>query len=116
MTTVAGTQLHVRDDGPKDAPAIILLHGFGSSLHTWEAWAQALKGTTASIRLDLPGSGLSPPDPTGDYTDARAIALILVLMDQLGIAQGGAGRQFDWRAHCLELCGGRIRSAFRNSC
>jgi pimeloyl-ACP methyl ester carboxylesterase len=36
---VAGMGLHVRDDGPKDAPAILLLHGFGASLHTWEPWA-----------------------------------------------------------------------------
>ena len=85
MLTVAGTQLHVRDDGPKDAPAIILLHGFGSSLHTFEPWAQALKADYRVVRLDLPGSGLSPPDPTGDYTDTRSITLILVLMDQLGI-------------------------------
>ncbi len=87
MLTVAGTRLHVRDDGPKEAPAIILLHGFGSSLHTFEPWAEALKQDYRVVRLDLPGSGLSPPDPTGDYTDTRSIALILVLMDQLGIAK-----------------------------
>ena len=34
----AGLRLHVRDSGPKDAPAVVLLHGFGASLHTWEAW------------------------------------------------------------------------------
>jgi pimeloyl-ACP methyl ester carboxylesterase len=85
MLTVAGTTLHVRDDGPKEAPAVILLHGFGSSLHTFEPWAQALKADYRTVRLDLPGSGLSPPDPTGDYTDTRSTALILVLMDQLGI-------------------------------
>jgi pimeloyl-ACP methyl ester carboxylesterase len=29
----AGSKLR---HGPRDAPAIIMLHGFGSSLHTWE--------------------------------------------------------------------------------
>jgi len=85
MLTVAGTQLHVRDDGPKNAPAVILLHGFGSSLHTFEPWAEALKADYRVVRLDLPGSGLSPPDTTGDYTDTRSVTLILVLMDRLGI-------------------------------
>jgi len=85
MLTVAGASLHVRDDGPKDAPAVILLHGFGASLHTFEPWAEALKADFRVVRLDLPGSGLSPPDPTGDYTDTRSMALILVLMDQLSI-------------------------------
>ncbi len=85
MVAVAGTQLHVRDDGPRGAPAILMLHGFGSSLHTFEPWAQALKDEYRVVWIDLPGSGLSPPDPTGDYTDARTITLILVLLDELGI-------------------------------
>lgn len=85
MTEVAGTQLHARDDGPRDAPVLIMLHGFGSSLHTWEPWAQALVGKYRVIRLDLPGAGLSPPDPTNDYTDARSIALILALMDRRSV-------------------------------
>ncbi|MFN7057127.1 alpha/beta fold hydrolase [Hyphomonas sp.] len=85
MVDVAGTTLHVRDDGPADAPALLFLHGFGSSLHTFEPWAEALQSDYRVVRLDLPGSGLSPPDPTDDYTDTRNIALILALMDQLGI-------------------------------
>jgi len=87
MLTVAGNQLHVRDNGPKHAPAVILLHGFGSSLHTFEPWAEALKADYRVVRLDLPGSGLSPPDPSGDYTDARSTEILLVLMDQLGIGK-----------------------------
>ncbi|WP_396594070.1 alpha/beta fold hydrolase [Brevundimonas sp. R86498] len=85
MVTVAGTRLHVRDTGPRDAPAVILLHGFGASLHTWEPWAEALDDDLRVIRLDLPGAGLSPPDPTGDYTDARVTTLLLALMDQRGL-------------------------------
>lgn len=84
---VAGTRLDVRDSGPKDAPTVILLHGFGSSLHTWEAWAGPLSSDHRVIRFDLPGCGLSPPDPTGDYSDARSIAVMLALMDRLGVAK-----------------------------
>lgn len=29
MVQVLGTNLHVRESGPKDAPAVLLLHGFG---------------------------------------------------------------------------------------
>lgn len=85
MMEVAGATLHVRDDGPRGAPALLLIHGFGSSLHTFEPWAEALQADYRVIRLDLPGSGLSPPDPADDYTDTRNIALILALMDRLGI-------------------------------
>lgn len=84
MMPVAGAVLHVRVDGPETAPAVIMIHGFGSSLHTWEDWAQALKDRYRVIRLDLPGSGLSPPDPTGRYDDERVFDLLAALMDQLG--------------------------------
>jgi pimeloyl-ACP methyl ester carboxylesterase len=86
LLDVDGVRLHVRDSGPKGAPAVILIHGFGSSLQTWETWAQGLAAGHRVIRFDLPGSGLSSPDPSGDYTDARTMHLLLALMDQLGVA------------------------------
>jgi len=83
--TIEGVRLRLRDTGPRDAPAVILLHGFGASLDTWEPWAQALSPRLRVIRFDLPGFGLTGPDPTGDYTDARAISILIELMDQLQI-------------------------------
>ena len=65
----------------------MLLHGFGSSLHTWEDWAGPLAVDHRVIRFDLPGCGLSPPDPTGDYTDARSVAVLVALLDRLGVAK-----------------------------
>ncbi len=87
MVTVAGWRLHVRDSGPRDAPAVILIHGFGASLQTWDAWAEGLARTHRVIRFDLPGSGLSPPDPAGDYTDARSLQLLIALMDHFGLTR-----------------------------
>lgn len=63
------------------------LKGFGSSLHTWEPWAQDLSKDMRVIRIDLPGSGLSSPDPAGDYSDTHTIQIILGLLDQLGVAK-----------------------------
>lgn len=96
---VAGRIVHLRDEGPRDdAEPLVLLHGLGGSLHDWEPWTAALRGTHRVIRLDLPGSGLSSAAAEGDYrveTDARAV---LALLDHLHvqrfrlIAQGrGAG-------------------------
>jgi pimeloyl-ACP methyl ester carboxylesterase len=82
---VEGIRLHVCDSGPKDAPALLLLHGFGASLHTWEPWAQALEPSFRVIRIDLPGSGLTGADPANDYTDARAVRLLVALLDRLGV-------------------------------
>ena len=85
--TVDGMRLHVRDSGPKDAPALIFLHGFASSLQTWDAWAKLLAPDYRVIRFDLPGSGLTGPDPTGDYTDLRTMQVLLGLMDKLDIGR-----------------------------
>ena len=85
LRSVGPWQLHVRQSGPPDAPAVVMLHGFGSSLHTWDAWAKGLLTTHRVIRIDLPGSGLSPPDPAHDYRDERSLDMLIALMDSLGL-------------------------------
>ncbi len=99
---VAGLRLHMRDTGPRAAPALILLHGFGSSLHTWDAWAADLEKDFRVIRYDQPGFGLTGPDPSGDYSDARSIAVLAALMDRLGVAKAtiignSMGGRIAWR-------------------
>jgi pimeloyl-ACP methyl ester carboxylesterase len=100
---VAGVRLHVRDTGPRDGPAVLLIHGFGSSLHTWEAWEPLLADRFRLIRLDLPGFGLTGPDPTGDYSDERSVAVLEALLDRLGVARAAAvvgssmGGRIAWR-------------------
>jgi pimeloyl-ACP methyl ester carboxylesterase len=85
LRSVGPWQLHLRQSGPPDAPAVVLLHGFGSSLHTWDAWAKGLATTHRVVRIDLPGSGLSPPDPAHDYRDERSLDMLIALMDSLGL-------------------------------
>jgi pimeloyl-ACP methyl ester carboxylesterase len=84
---IAGIRLHLRDTGPKSAPALVFLHGFGSSLQTWDDWARDLEADHRVIRYDLPGFGLTGADPTADYSDRRSIAVLLALMDKLGVAR-----------------------------
>jgi pimeloyl-ACP methyl ester carboxylesterase len=89
LRQVGPWRLHLRDTGPRDAPVILFIHGFGSSLHTWEEWASALESRYRIVRFDLPGNGLSDPDPEGDYSDERSHKLIVTLMDGLGLVQVG---------------------------
>lgn len=86
LVDILGVRLHLRESGPAGAPAVILLHGFGSSLHTWEPWAVALAVDRRVLRFDMPGTGLSGPDPTGDYSDPRSLALLAAIMDRAGLA------------------------------
>jgi pimeloyl-ACP methyl ester carboxylesterase len=84
---VAGIRLHLRDSGPRTASALVLLHGFGSSLQTWDDWARNLEADHRVIRYDLPGFGLTGADPTADYSDRRGVAVLLALLDRLGVAR-----------------------------
>jgi pimeloyl-ACP methyl ester carboxylesterase len=100
--TVDGMRLHVRDSGPKDAPPVILLHGFGGSVHTWDAWAEGLQATHRVVRYDQPGAGLSAPDRLGQYTDERGMQVLAALMDQLGLQHASLvghsmGGRLAWR-------------------
>ena len=102
LRTIDGTALHVRDEGPRDAPALLLLHGLGSSLHTWNAWADTLRTMYRVVRLDLPGHGLSGPAPADDYSDSRTTALLLALLDSLAIDRAtlignSMGGRFAWQ-------------------
>ena len=102
-----GVRLHVRDTGPRDGPAVLLIHGFGSSLHTWEAWMPLLEDRFRVVSLDLPGFGLTGPDPTGDYSDERSITVLVALMDRLGIGKAAVvgssmGGRIAWRFAAAE--------------
>lgn len=49
----------VVDIGPRDAPAVLLLHGTGASSHSFRRMAPALAGPFRLVIPDLPGQGLS---------------------------------------------------------
>ena len=78
-----GMQVHYRDEG--DGDVILLIHGTGSSLHTWEKWAQGLIKSYRVIRLDLPAYGLTGKDPKKRYTSKDYVDLINDFMTQLEI-------------------------------
>ena len=77
----------VQDSGPREAPAILLLHGFGASLQAWDDWAPALEKNLRVLRIDIPGFGLSGPAVNQDYSDAADVARVIAVMDQLGVQQ-----------------------------
>ena len=44
--SVNGMQINYKDTGPQNAPVLLLLHGFGSSLQTWDDWARVWEKNT----------------------------------------------------------------------
>lgn len=83
--TIDDVEIRYRDEGPKNAPTIVMVHGFTSSLETWDTLANDLKSDYRIIRLDLPGHGLSGIDPSGDYSNARTVRLFSLLLKQLNL-------------------------------
>lgn len=102
-----GMQVHVRDTGPRDDPApIVLLHGMASSLHSFEGWQQALSTDRRVITVDLPGFGLTGPSPQGEYRIEAYTRFTLRLLDALGVKRvilGGnaLGGEVAWQTALL---------------
>jgi len=79
--TVDGHRLRYVRAG--SGPAVVLVHGFGSSLYTWKDVIPALALRHDMVALDLPGFGQSDQPPDLSFADfPRAV---LGLMDRLGI-------------------------------
>ncbi|MBU3619331.1 alpha/beta fold hydrolase [Polynucleobacter sp. JS-Fieb-80-E5] len=98
-----GVNIHYQDTGPSKNPVpILFLHGFGSSLQTWDAWTEALSSEYRVISLDLPGFALTGEDPSGIYTDERSVAVIEAFLKELQIPKvvlvgNSMGGKFAWQ-------------------
>lgn len=100
--SVDGMDVHYRDEGNRaDSVPIVLMHGTGASLHTFDAWSQEVKNTNRVIRLDLPAYGLTGPFPDRNYSLAHYTAFLRGFLTALHIKQcvlGGnsLGGQIAW--------------------
>jgi len=82
---IQGMQIHYRDEGPgEDKLPIVLIHGTSSSLHTWDGLVAALPEKRC-IRLDLPGFGLTGPDPKRDYSIQNTVKIVDELLQKLKV-------------------------------
>jgi pimeloyl-ACP methyl ester carboxylesterase len=82
---IDGVRLHYRDEG--EGPAVVLIHGHWGSLFQWDTWMAALKQGHRVVRFDLTSHGLTGVDPTGDYTNERAVRLLEQFIDRLELAE-----------------------------
>ncbi|MFT4089149.1 MAG: alpha/beta hydrolase [Asticcacaulis sp.] len=95
-------RIHYREDGSKDAPVLVLVHGYGDSHFTWEGWTPILSQTYRVISVDLPGHGLSRapvdyalnPDALADLVAEVATK---VGAERFAIAGNSLGGGVSWR-------------------
>ena len=80
---VNGMNVHFRKEG--QGFPILLLHGTGSSLHTWDEWTKELMDSFQIIRVDLPAYGLTGPRPDRDYKTTSYISFLDEFMSKVGV-------------------------------
>jgi pimeloyl-ACP methyl ester carboxylesterase len=108
-----GVRLHMRDEGPRNAPVIILAHGSNASLHTWEPWVASLKGKWRVVSFDFPAHGLTGPSTSGVYSGANYVRVVDDLaanlkIDRFVLAGNSMGGAVAWRyalAHPTKVAG-----------
>jgi pimeloyl-ACP methyl ester carboxylesterase len=98
-----GAKIHYRDEGSRDGPALLLIHGSNSMLQTWEPLVALLGDKYRLISLDLYGHGLTGPNPTGAYDADTNIAAAVRVLDTVGVDKAywvgnSMGGWLTWRA------------------
>ncbi|MFN4221001.1 MULTISPECIES: alpha/beta hydrolase [Novosphingobium] len=83
--TVRGMEIHYKDEGPRKAPVLLMIHGSQSSLRTWDRIAVLLKPRYRIIRFDIPGYGLSGPVSDEAAASVLPVEITEGLLDGLGV-------------------------------
>ncbi len=86
---VAGINVFYREAGPRDAPAVVLLHGFPSSAHMFRDLIRDLSDRFHLIAPDYPGFGNSDcPDPREfAYTFDHLSQIVEEFLETLGVTR-----------------------------
>lgn len=82
-----GLKVHLRDEGPRDAPVIVLIHGSNAFLQTWDEWTRRLNPDYRVIRLDLPGHGLTGDYPARAYSRDAFVEVVDRVVTRLGVSR-----------------------------
>jgi pimeloyl-ACP methyl ester carboxylesterase len=87
LMQIGDQHLHVRvlGDPARELPVLVLVHGFAASLQSYDLWAEDLAKDYHLVLVDLPGQGLSGPDPGGDYSVEKSVKVIASLLDHLDL-------------------------------
>jgi len=85
ITLGSGARAHYRDQGQRNGPALVLLHGSNASLHTWEPWVAQIGDQFRMISIDLPSHGLTGAVPENDYSQEAMAKFVGEFTTALGV-------------------------------
>jgi len=81
---LAGGEIHVCQDGPPDAPVLLLIHGTAASARSWDPMVPLLTGSHRVIRIDLLGCGRSATPDGASYAVPDQARRVGAALDGLG--------------------------------
>src|SRR4029077_4313760 len=81
---LADGDIYVCQDGPPEAPAVLLIHGTASSARSWDLRVPMLARSHRVIRIDLLGHGRSAKPADGSYEIPDQGGRVSVVLDRLG--------------------------------
>ncbi|MEU0603234.1 alpha/beta hydrolase [Streptomyces sp. NPDC006393] len=85
ILSLDGGDIHVCQDGPRDAPALLLIHGSASSSRSWSPMVPLLAGAHRVIRIDLLGHGRSAKPAEASYSVPDQARRAGEALDRLGV-------------------------------
>jgi pimeloyl-ACP methyl ester carboxylesterase len=80
-----GGNIYVSQDGPRDAPALVLIHGLGASTRWWDPVVPMLARSYRVIRIDLLGHGRSAKPAGGGYAIPQQAHRVGQALDRLDV-------------------------------
>jgi pimeloyl-ACP methyl ester carboxylesterase len=81
----SGERVRYRDQGDRNRPPLVLVHGYAASLDTWEPWVARLGERYRLISLDLPGHGLTETPAEYAVSTERYVAVVNAVADAAGL-------------------------------
>ena len=101
---VEGLEIFYREAGPRDAPTVLLLHGFPSSSHMFRNLIPMLADKYHVVAPDFPGYGESsaPPVDAFEYSFDRLASVTDTFTEQLALSSyalylSDIGASVGWR-------------------
>ena len=84
VVRLPGGDVHVREDGDRRDPPLLLIHGWVSTMRWWDRVTPALARDFRVIRVDLLGHGGSEK-PDGGYSIEKQADLVDGVLERLGV-------------------------------
>ncbi|MFN8283208.1 MAG: alpha/beta hydrolase [Chitinophagales bacterium] len=92
--------VHYKIEG--EGKPVVLIHGTGAALQTWDGWTDSLKKYYKVVRIDMPAFGITGPRKDNDYSSKMYVDFLDKFLTKIGIdtfalAGNSLGGEIAWK-------------------